>query len=183
MKSCYFTDLSRFSANELKSQLEKLENLFAEIAVGKRYKAKRRTLVKQIERVKGALSKVDSNTEQISDKSKTVLCRSCGDYQCDGSCWGVYGLKRKRVLEQSSSEDKPRVKTARLNSNKRSSKLEQKERKYMKLAKGDGVRTFRNTACMAWFPPPANILSSSLSNHSSCIRDRIRLTFGRLNSS
>lgn len=165
LKSCYFTDLSRFSANELKSQLKKLENLFAEIAVGKRYKAKRRTLVKQIEKVKVALSKVDSNTEQTSDKSNNVLCRSCGDYQCDGSCWGVYGLKRKRVLEQSSSEDKPRVKTARLKSNKRSSKLEQKERDIEEIKRFnlcEPCQTHRLDSGIRVPPPLVRILSSSV---------------------
>lgn len=165
LKLCYFTDLSRFSANELKSQLEKLENLFAEIAVGKRYKAKRRTLVKQIERVKGVISKIDSNKEQIIDKSKTILCRSCRDYQCDGSCWGVYGLKRKRVLEQSSSEDKPRVKAARLKSNKRSSKLEQKERDIEEIKRFnlcEPCQTHRLDSGIRVPPPLVRILSSSV---------------------
>lgn len=129
LRHCYFTNLSRFSQNELASQLLELETLLELIAVGKRYKAKRRTLQKQILRVSDALSKDCIGDDNLLDSA--VVCRSCGDGKCDGGCWGVHGLKRKCALEKKAGK-RPK-KAMRPNANKRSSKVAQREKDILEI--------------------------------------------------
>ena len=133
LKTCYFTNLSRFTREELTLQLRELEALLEAIAVGKRYKQKRRTLQKQIGRVSEALLEYDMENcdKGLKSSEGTVLCRSCGDAKCNGECWGVHGLKRKLVLEQESAE-RPK-KSTRTNANQRSQKVIQREKDIMEI--------------------------------------------------
>ena len=131
LRTCYFTNLTRFSQQELTSQLQELETLLESIAVGKRYKAKRRTLQKQISRVSIALSQIRTGSN-TSNRDIAVICRSCGDMTCDGGCWGVHGLKRKHVLEKEAGE-RPKKKTVRASANKRSSKIAQREKDVLEI--------------------------------------------------
>lgn len=100
MRECYFTDLSPYSKNELENQLNGLRELITEIAVGKKFKQRRKTLSKQCNKVTAhisALENGDANpTPYVEGESK---CRNCGDVGCSGSCWGFHGLKRKRILD------------------------------------------------------------------------------------
>ena len=94
LKDCYFTHLEAFSSDELAEQARQLERIFEEISVGKRFKQKRRTILKQLERITRKLQEPQSELS-ISG----YRCRNCGESLCSGKCWGFYGLKRKRVLE------------------------------------------------------------------------------------
>jgi tRNA pseudouridine synthase 9 len=106
LRTCYFTDLEGFSRDELKKQLEELEKNLVEIAVGRRYKQKRKTLHKQIDKIQARLSELDDIFASMDNGSQAATstgvahrCRNCEDPTCSGRCWGFYSLKRKEVLE------------------------------------------------------------------------------------
>ena len=126
LKDCYFTDLSPFKIEDLENHLEKLEQLLSEIAVGKRFKQKRKTLYKQCDRLRHRIEDLLSGKAQAPKVEYKVSCRNCGDSQCNGACWGFHGLGRKEKL---ASEKKIEIcRSSRVSANKRISKLEQKER-------------------------------------------------------
>eukprot|EP00429_Kryptoperidinium_foliaceum_P031036 CAMPEP_0176153554 /NCGR_PEP_ID=MMETSP0120_2-20121206/78442_1 /TAXON_ID=160619 /ORGANISM="Kryptoperidinium foliaceum, Strain CCMP 1326" /LENGTH=948 /DNA_ID=CAMNT_0017490617 /DNA_START=174 /DNA_END=3018 /DNA_ORIENTATION=- len=105
LRSCYFTDLTPFSQSELESQLKQLTELKSEIAVGKKFKQRRKTLSRQCEKVAERLREIEQNGESSVEKDAApTKCRNCGESECSGACWGFHGLKRKRVLEAASSE-------------------------------------------------------------------------------
>jgi 23S rRNA-/tRNA-specific pseudouridylate synthase len=100
LRHCYFFDLSRFSVNDLERQIQDLHSVLAAIAVGKRFKSKRKTLMKQLTKVQEQVSLLRAQHKE-APTSPTGLppCRNCGDLKCTGRCWGFYGLKRKQILE------------------------------------------------------------------------------------
>lgn len=103
LKSCYFTDLTSFSADELHAQLESLEDYLQEIAIGRKFKQKRKTIFKQCTKITSRLQELasSSSSKQRGDnKSTEWKCRNCGQVGCSGNCWGFHGLKRKRVLDE-----------------------------------------------------------------------------------
>lgn len=160
LRHCYFTNLSCFSTKDLEKQLSALEKVLEPISVGKRYKMKRKTLVKQITRIRFELENPNKNS------SSTFLCRSCGGSKCDGSCWGVHGLKRKQALEISISNIEKPLKSTRLSSNKRIGKLLQKEKDIAEivglgLSKPSNSFLFQGTSIRC--PPPCcRVLSSTV---------------------
>ena len=58
LRHCYFTDLSRFGTLDLQRQWHELQALIQEIAVGRRYKQKRKTLAKQCEKIQQRLEEL-----------------------------------------------------------------------------------------------------------------------------
>ena len=135
LKDCYFTNLKRFDdVNELNEQLERLLSLLDLIAVGKRYKQKRRTLNKQIERVKVRLreieftlltqaSKIPSTTLVVDDSSRMTESkigssivpdsgedelfrfRNCKQSSCDVEYRGDHALEKKEMVQQLSANN------------------------------------------------------------------------------
>jgi predicted sulfurtransferase/23S rRNA-/tRNA-specific pseudouridylate synthase len=104
LRTCYFQNLNTFSTSELQSQLQQLEQYLNEIAVGKSFKQRRKTLIKQCDKIKShILDKNDENHHARDIDSNPIpefsSCRSCGDSNCSGSCWGFHGLQRKKRLE------------------------------------------------------------------------------------
>jgi 23S rRNA-/tRNA-specific pseudouridylate synthase len=102
LRFCYFSDLERFTADELGHQLGDLLETLTVIAVGRRFRQKRKTLQKQIDRVRARIrelqtASVQTDASVCADRSK---CRNCGDTECTGRCWGFFGLKRKEMLEK-----------------------------------------------------------------------------------
>jgi len=164
LKNCYFSNLSRFTQEELNSQLHELETLFSKIAVGKRYKNLRRTLQRQVGRINHTLVAIKSGTMVGSN---TLACRSCGDVKCDGRCWGVHGLKRKLALQKNPQDlDEQPKKAVRLSSNQRSGKVLQKQKdieeiKRFDLQKPPNSHRCQET-CIRCPPPFLRILSSSV---------------------
>jgi len=158
LKNCYFTNLSMFSQEELQSQLEELQEIIQEIAVGKRFKQKRQTLKKQSDRI---LERLSSGKD--IDIKESLPCRSCSETSCNGECWGVHGLKRKNALEK--AQQKPK-KSARLSANQRASKVLQKEKEIdeiVRLKLSEPPHVHRNNITSIRCPPPCiRILTSSV---------------------
>ena len=103
LQSCYFSDLTIFSSHELKKQQKELQNFKDEIAIGKKFKQKRKTLQKQLDKVQSRLFWIKKNGDKDSIDGITrekSACRSCGELNCNGSCWGFHGLARKRKIEE-----------------------------------------------------------------------------------
>ena len=109
LKSCYFTNLEGYSAEELQQQLEQIRHLAREIAVGKKFKQKRKTLHKQCQKIiqrLEALEATNTTSDATAGKQEVQLkCRNCGQVRCAGDCWGFHGLKRKRVLEEQQQQE------------------------------------------------------------------------------
>eukprot|EP00934_Nitzschia_sp_Nitz4_P009338 Nitzschia sp. Nitz4//scaffold173_size47512//39053//44677//NITZ4_007167-RA/size47512-processed-gene-0.41-mRNA-1//-1//CDS//3329538829//9328//frame0 len=103
LRSCYFTDLSPFPMPVLQQQLEELDLIISEIAVGRKFKQKRKTLTKQMEKIQEQMERM-ANDPENSRQGKGLKCRSCGELDCTGGCWGFHGLKRKRMLDGHHSE-------------------------------------------------------------------------------
>jgi 23S rRNA-/tRNA-specific pseudouridylate synthase len=100
LRSCYFYDINRFSFAELRQQLDGLNTCLDEIAVGRRFKQKRKTLQKQCDRIKERLLAIADATSSPEFPTATPKCRNCGEVDCSGKCWGFHSLKRKGILEQ-----------------------------------------------------------------------------------
>mmetsp|Transcript_33619 Transcript_33619/g.100237 ORF Transcript_33619/g.100237 Transcript_33619/m.100237 type:complete len:1186 (-) Transcript_33619:149-3706(-) len=101
LRRCYFTDLSAYTADELRSQLAGLEEQLDKIAVGRRHKGRRKSLHRQMERVRVRLEELlGSSSKDGSDKGAATVCRNCGDVECKGDCWGFHGLGRKQRLDE-----------------------------------------------------------------------------------
>ena len=126
LKDCYFATLSGFSIPELRQQLAQLQVERQRLAVGRRFKQKRKTLARQCTRVQNQLNEMTRETQKdVSSMTTPIIgastcgsgrevtqqqeqpplrnCRSCGDANCEGKCWGFYGLKRKEILAQKDS--------------------------------------------------------------------------------
>ncbi len=161
LRTCYFTNLVRFTRDELESQLKGLESVLYEISVGKRYKQRRQCLHKQIGRIREIL-RDDSNKLGAGDS--VSACRSCGDESCNGRCWGVHGLKRKQQLDKEIK--RKATKAPRLSSNNRLSKMAQRVKeiediKRLRLAEPPSVHRCQNTSLRC--PPPCiRILTTSV---------------------
>jgi predicted sulfurtransferase/23S rRNA-/tRNA-specific pseudouridylate synthase len=130
LKNCYFSNLSRFDMDQLKLQLSDLEEWIEAIAVGKRYKQKRKTLQKQIFKICDQLLQTDTLD---TGKQSSTICRNCGVGECSGRCWGFHGLKRKELLEIRQNNNigpspSKKARQSRMSSNQRNCKLDQKER-------------------------------------------------------
>lgn len=102
LRHCYFYDLSPFTHDRLIKQLNELETTLIEIAVGKRYKQKRKTLHKQCDKIRQRLSELDAGDKTLASDAMNGKhrCRNCDDETCNGRCWGFYSLKRKELLER-----------------------------------------------------------------------------------
>mmetsp|Transcript_3625 Transcript_3625/g.8715 ORF Transcript_3625/g.8715 Transcript_3625/m.8715 type:complete len:818 (+) Transcript_3625:4459-6912(+) len=118
LQECYFTNIERFSRSELEIQLDKLRTLIKDIAVGKKFKQRRKTLTKQCLKLQSRIDDLTTpRTTKKSNGSKggvctdgdnenhneitplQLKCRNCGTTDCDGKCWGFHSLKRKMVLD------------------------------------------------------------------------------------
>ena len=133
LKDCYFTDLSRFGIDDLKKQVNELQIQLQKIAVGKRFKQKRKTLHKQLSKVLCHVEKLQKchigQTNNDLSENHNNNCRNCGDSTCNGECWGFHGLSRKEKLKRETYiQDKSLIgRLSRPSANQRSSKLKQKE--------------------------------------------------------
>lgn len=105
LRNCYFANLERFSTRELLEQKQFLETLLAEIAIGRKFKQKRKTLIKQLQRVVKHLHEPSCHKAE-GGASPALTCRNCGLSDCTGKCWGFFGLQRKEVLEATKKETK-----------------------------------------------------------------------------
>ena len=109
LQNCYYTNLHLFSIEELQCQLQELTRHISAIAIGRRFKQKRKTMQKQMIRIQDRIDELqiaadgaesDTPHQPPQRKSQLLPCRNCGSTDCrDGRCWGFFGLKRKERLE------------------------------------------------------------------------------------
>ena len=111
LRQCYFTELSSFSATELAEQLQDLRTIIQDISVGRKFKQKRKTLTKQCDKIRERLIALEEGGDgTTSGHSSEMKCRNCGEAGCTGRCWGFHGLKRKRIIDESSSKYQTTIK-------------------------------------------------------------------------
>ena len=94
LRHCYFTDLSRYSPQELDRQASDLTALIGQIADGKEFKNRRRTLRTQLLRVEAELRARQAGSADAAGTPAASGCRSCGLADCTGGCWGFFGRGR-----------------------------------------------------------------------------------------
>ena len=134
LRTCYFTDLSRFTGVQLKAQLSALQLLMDEIAVGRKFKQRRKTLKKQCDKILERLSELGDGESPTKIENQESKCRNCGTVGCSGLCWGFHGLKRKRILdernEQLETENTPRDKSTKgMNGGRKANNLHLQQKK------------------------------------------------------
>jgi predicted sulfurtransferase/23S rRNA-/tRNA-specific pseudouridylate synthase len=112
LETCYFTNLQHFSLSELKRQLKELTTIGIDIAIGKKYKRKRKTLTNQCLKIQTRINELlffdgssgsaenSGSSAENSGSSTGLKCRNCEQLDCSGKCWGFHSLKRKRVLDE-----------------------------------------------------------------------------------
>lgn len=97
LKDCYFKDLSKFSDEQLTTQILDLRQHLENIAIGKKFKQKRKTITKQIDLIQSTLT---SRSDGNGSCNTVKCCRSCGIESCAGDageCWGFYGRKGEKA--------------------------------------------------------------------------------------
>lgn len=99
---CYFAHLGRFTAEQLREQRGKLQELHDGL-LGRVNKNKRRTLTRQIARVDERLAELSAGAGasggaaggagadgDASGAAAPTLCRTCHREGCPGECWGFW---------------------------------------------------------------------------------------------
>ena len=190
LKSCYFTDLSMFSVDELRTHLQELEQHLERMAVGKRFKQKRKTINRQCDRIRVAIAGISSGG---GDNADGKGCRNCGNASCDGKCWGFHGLGRKEKLADEKTVGARDVQTKRTrnraSANQRSSKVLQRERdieEIRALGLSAPPSTHRNAGTSLRCPPPCiRLLQSSVKGKwcGKTVQDVLRSEFKDLSDS
>lgn len=105
LRDCYFTNLSIYTSDQLIMQKKELENHLSKIAIGKKFKQRRKTISRQINRIDTVITEVEAkrNNQQSPSTSTSLfskhtqqVCKSCGMESCSRKleeCWGFYGRK------------------------------------------------------------------------------------------
>jgi len=135
--TCYFTNLSGFSVEDLKKQLEKLNShLEPLLALKKKGKQRRKSLRKQINKVEAFLKSLLENGQNKNASLAATVCRHCGSSSCDKKCWGFHGgnkcvlnkLKAGSDANTDCADPPESKKRTRTPSNQRPSKLLKREK-------------------------------------------------------
>eukprot|EP00978_Attheya_sp_CCMP212_P028254 scaffold97133_cov54-Attheya_sp.AAC.1 len=172
LRHCYYTNLTCFSEAQLERQTQELQALLETMAVGRRFKQKRKTLNKQLDKIQIRLDEMQSRNMDTASRPAQGLvnCRNCGTNECKGDCWGFHGLKRMKVLQEREGETAsvvtatskteppttlPRAK--RQSANQRIGKVKEKERlieelKSLKMCLPPSA--YRDAATGIRIPPP-----------------------------
>lgn len=163
LRSCYFSNLERYSADELKRQLDGLTLYLEEISVGRKFRQKRKTLQKQSDKIKERLLEMGNGHSIPDPTAATTKCRNCGEAECSGRCWGFYGLKRKELLEQpKDASDDPHAKqsTNPVQTQERKLSMSKKPRRERFVEESEQLMlsqppsTFRDPVTGIRVPPP-----------------------------
>ena len=108
LASCYFTNLAGFSLEELRKQVEELNDHLAPLLEMKRKgKQRRKSLRKQINKVEAFIKSV---LEKGPVNTSITFCRHCGSESCDQKCWGFHGgnkclLNKKQSISGATKVD------------------------------------------------------------------------------
>lgn len=100
LKTCYFTDLRYFDKKKLNEQRSELLSHFEGISIGRRFRQKRKTLLKQIARIDEHIMGLGEDINDVENAPCRPKCRNCSTWDCSGDCWGFHGLKRKEIRDQ-----------------------------------------------------------------------------------
>lgn len=130
-KKCYFTNITGFSVDECRRQLEELQSYKKTLEVlGRKGKHKRRTLRKQMEKIEAYLIQMTcSDTTNNACFESTFECRHCGSPTCASDCWGFHGGNTRMVNKSNKIRDVDNIinsgrrkMTTRVSSNQREGK-------------------------------------------------------------
>ena len=135
LASCYFTNLSGFTVDDLSKQIEELNaHLDPLLKLKKKGKQRRKSIRKQINKVEAFRDNLLENGPSNCSSTATV-CRHCGSTSCDKKCWGFHGgnqaqlNKVKAGSNANNSTDLPiSKKRTRTPSNQRPSKIQKREK-------------------------------------------------------
>lgn len=130
LRNCYFHDLTPFTKIDLHDQLRELERHLAQIAIGRKFKQKRKTLQKQCDKIRAFID-VSQQSCGGENPNALVKCRNCGDSDCSGACWGFHGLKRKERLEDSKRQLLPSDKRSRVERRKANERTSKESRRHL----------------------------------------------------
>ena len=107
LQDCYFTNIEQFSKKELEIQLDKLQSLIEEIAVGKKFKQRRKTLTKQCVKLQSRIVELTpsttATTEVMTGKSTNSNSNShnnigfCTDDDVGGETNNSKSLKHRQL--------------------------------------------------------------------------------------
>lgn len=116
LKGCYFTFLEVFDKEELHDHIIGLERARDTLVPSSAHKNQRRTISRQIEKVRDRLKEVEEGAVMV-DREAPRRCRTCTQPRplCDGKCWGFWkgagdslvpqGRKHNESLTPSSTSD------------------------------------------------------------------------------
>ncbi|GMI52113.1 hypothetical protein ScalyP_jg5613 [Parmales sp. scaly parma] len=133
-------------------QRDELLTLYEDIRTGKKFRARRKTLSRQIEKLEVAMAAGCEKSE-----INHIVCRSCGEPKsvCNGSCWGFFGLNR---LDKSKTKSKTPATATKRRQQPQQRQKSKKERNEIEITPphrfldaGSSLRTplpiFRTLAC------------------------------------
>jgi predicted sulfurtransferase/23S rRNA-/tRNA-specific pseudouridylate synthase len=160
LRACYFTCLDPFNADQLLDQLQELNHHLNAIAVGRKFKQRRKTLQKQCDKIRSHMEKSGQ------DSTRSSKCRNCGDSECSGACWGFHSLKRKERLEGTATEVDKKPRVSRPSASHRQSKQSQRQRmleEVQLLGLKQPPSAYRDPDTQLRVPPPcARVLQTNV---------------------
>lgn len=176
LASCYFTNLSGFSIDDLGKQLEELNaHLDPLLALKRKGKQRRKSLRKQINKVESYMKNLEENGPSDNNFSllAATVCRHCGSSSCDQKCWGFHGgnkciLNKSKTGSNANDDcvDLPNSKKrTRTPSNQRPSKVLKREKDLSEIQALQLCQTpmqYRETTGLKCPPPVIRRLSSSV---------------------
>ncbi|KAK1736777.1 rhodanese-related sulfurtransferase [Skeletonema marinoi] len=174
LASFYFTNLSGFSVDDLRKQLEELNaHLNPLLALKKKGKQRRKSLRKQINKVESFLKNLIENGPNNHSGLAATVCRHCGSSSCDKKCWGFHGgnkcllnkLKTGSDVANDCSDLPNSKKRTRTPSNQRPSKVLKREKDLSEIQALQLCQTpsqYRSLTGLKCPPPVIRRLSSSV---------------------
>ena len=107
-KHCYYTFLEIYTIEQLQQQNKQLDIIYnTQLLPPKQHKNTRRTIKKQIEKVRNHVKLLETGQAQVMDPVTTPRkCRTCYEplnIICDGKCWGFWKTSQRKNYNQQTS--------------------------------------------------------------------------------
>lgn len=112
LKDCFFTNLERFTVDELHKQLDGLKTELDAMAIGRKFKQRRKSILKQLNRVRSRIDLLE-NSQTETEAPKQIVCPKCGSEECPRRCWGWNGKQSANSPSMSSDVGNQRTYAAR----------------------------------------------------------------------
>ncbi|GMH73132.1 hypothetical protein TrST_g7044, partial [Triparma strigata] len=156
LKGIYYTRLEGRERKELEGMEEGLKEYLKTIAVGKEFKSRRRTVMKQLDKLSTYLTSTSGDADGDGGGNSS-FCRSCNDVKCDGKCWGYFGLNRKKKLseeaeqaEETEEENNKRRKKVKVNNyNDENSKKKGQKKDPKTVKREEEIQFMKDNALVA----------------------------------